>query len=211
MAKTAAKKTVKSLTKTQPVDTAAVETKMKTTTKNIAAEAAAPAAKTADVLKEGVVKMTDTVTETVKTTAAEASEKATTMFKTVQDQAGKLFGNAGDLTKDVVAFHKDNFEAVVESGKVVVKGSQEATQRVGEITRKNWDATTTHIKALAALKSPADFLKLQGEFARKQFDTAVADLSKNTEMTVKLAGEMVAPLQNRYSKVAEQVKARMAA
>jgi phasin family protein len=209
MAKTAAKKTVKSLSKTQGDVPAPI--KATPTPKNMAADAAAPAVKIAEALEEGVSKMTDTVKETVKETAAQATEKATTMFKDVKENASKLFGGAGDMTKDVVAFHKDNFEAVVESGKVVVKGTQEATQRAGEITRKNWDATTAHFKALTGVKSPMDFLKLQGEFAKKQFDGAVADFSKNTEMTVKIAGEVVAPLQNRYSKVAEQVKARMAA
>ncbi len=134
-----------------------------------------------------------TMQDTFKKTAAEAAEKAT------------AFG------KDVVEFHKGNFAAVVESGKAAAKGTQTAAQEAVALTKQNWEAATTHAKAVAAVKTPTDFFQLQSEFARKQFDGAVALFSKNSEFGLKLAGEIVAPLQNRYAVVAEQLKGRMAA
>lgn len=185
-----------------------------------AAPAAAPKAKTVRAVAqkietetvfsnpiEGMTEMTDTV----KKVAAEAGEKATAMLKDVNVRAKDLLAKGGEMTKEVMEFNKANIEAVVESGKIAAKGAQTAAQNAVELTKKNWEANTTHAKALTGVRAPADFFKMQTEFARTQFDAAVAEMSKNTEFTLKLAGEVVAPLQNRYSVVVEQVKARMAA
>ena len=51
----------------------------------------------------------------------------------------------------------------------------------------------------------------QADFIRTQFDAGVAEVSKASEFSVKLAGDVISPLQNRYAVVAEQVKARLAA
>jgi phasin family protein len=206
MAKTIAKKTVK--------NAAVAPAKKAPRRKAMAASVAAPAAKTTDLTEtvvksaeQGIEKMTDTI----KNTAAEAAEKATGMFQTVRARAEKAFGSPTELAKDVIEFHKGNFEALVEAGKVAANGTQGVVQHAGEVGRKNWDASTAHLKALTAVKSPTEFIKLQGEFARKQFDAMIAEASKTSETYVKLAGEITAPVQNRYAKVAEDVKARFAA
>lgn len=182
----------------------------------IAASAAPAPVKTKRVepLNEGTKTMTDTVKqveETVKKATAEAGEKATAMFKDVTARAKEAFEKSGETTKDVIEFHKANFEALIESGKIAAKGAQTAAQNAADYGRKNWDATTAHVKAVAAVKSPTDALKLQGDFARSQFDGAVAEMSKSTEFYLKLAGEVFQPIQNRYSVAAEQMKARFAA
>jgi phasin family protein len=156
---------------------------------------------------EGLTEMTDTA----KKAAAEAGEKATEMLKDVSARAKNLMSKGGEMTKDVMEFNKANLEAVVESGKIAAKGAQTAAQNAVELTKKNWEANTSHVKSLTGVRAPADFFQMQTEFARKQFDAAVAEMSKNTEFTLKLAGEVVAPIQNRYAVVVDQVKARMAA
>lgn len=160
---------------------------------------------------EGVEKMTETVKDTVQKATAEVSEKATELFKDVNVRAKEVLEKGGEMAKDVVEFNKANLEAVVESGKIAAKGAQEAAQRAVEISRKNWEATTAHGKSLTSVKAPADFFQAQSAFVRKQFDVAVADFSKTTEFYLKLAGEVAAPIQNRYAVVVDQVKARMAA
>ncbi len=158
--------------------------------------------------------MTDTfksVEETLKKTTAEASEKATTMFKDVTVRAKAAFEKSSEFAKDAAAFNKANVEAYVEAGKVAFGGAQTATKEAVAVTRTNLEATVAHGKALAGVKSPTDFFKLQGDFARAQMDAAVAQTSKSTEFTLKLFGEIMQPLQNRYAVAADQIKARMAA
>jgi phasin family protein len=187
--------------------TSTPSTKTETITqKSVAVTAAAPV--------KGTKTMNDTVKnveETVKEVTAETTAKATEMFKDMTARAKTAMEKTSDIAKEAVEFNKANLEAVVEAGKIAVKGAQTVGQNTAELTRKNFEATTAMLKSVAAVKSPTDFFKLQGDFARSQFDGAVAEMSKSTEFYIKLAGEMFQPIQNRYTVAAEQVKARMAA
>jgi phasin family protein len=191
------------------------DTKVKKVAKKKPAQAAAAApgasivAETvnSDTLDQGMTTMTDTV----KTVAAEAAEKATEFLKDAQAKAQDAFAKSGETAKDVLAFHKANAEAVVESAKAAAAGLQTAAQDGVALTRKHFEDSVSHVKALTALRSPADLMKAQADFVRTQFDAGVAEISKASEFGVKLAGDVIAPLQNRYAVVAEQVKARLAA
>ncbi len=183
MAKTLAKKTVAAPAKAA---TKTVKTTAPKAVKAVRAKAATAApveAKTADVI----------------TTLKEKGNKMTETVKNVQDNATKI-------VSELVEFNKGNFEAIVEAGKIGVKGAQDMGQLAAENGRKSWDATTAMMKQAAAVKSPTELLKLQGEFARDRFDFGVAQMSKSTEMFVKLAGDMFQPLQNRYAVASEKVK-----
>jgi phasin family protein len=163
---------------------------------------------------QGTNVMNDTVKNveaTVKEVTAETTAKATEMFKDMTTRAKSAMEKTSEIAKEAVEFNKANLEAVVEAGKIAVKGAQTVGQNTAELTRKNFEATTAMLKSAAAVKSPTDFFKLQGDFARSQFDGAVAEMSKSTEFYMKLAGEMFQPIQSRYTVAAEQVKARMAA
>ena len=227
MAETRAKKTVAAVAKKAAAPTvaapiaaakvkavAAPKPKAKTvakieaapTVKAVAAKIKTVSSKTIATSTKGMTDMTDTV----KKVAAEAGEKATAMFKDVNVRAKDMMSKGGEMSKDVMEFNKANMEAIVASGKISAKGAQTAAQTAVDLTKKNWEANTTHVKALTGVRAPADLFQMQTEFARKQFDSAVAEMSKNTEVALKLAGEVVAPIRNRYAVVVEQVKGRMA-
>ncbi len=193
---------------------------VKTPVKPVAKKAAAPKIVTPKIVtpktkaiaaKPAVKAKGFNMTNTVKTFTAETTEKATEMFKDVTARAKTAFEKSSDVAKDVTAFNKDNLEAVVESGKIAVKGVQTAAQTAADFTRKNFEATTTMLKSVAAVKSPTELMKVQGDFAKSQFEAAVAEMSKSSEFTLKLMGEMFQPISNRYSVAAEMVKTRLAA
>ena len=183
--------------------------------KKIAPVEAAPTAPEAvtvePVFAETIDQGISTMTDTVKTAAAEAAEKTTEFLKDAQSKAKEAFAKSGETAKDVLAFHKANAEAIVESAKVAAAGAQTAAQDAVALTRKHFEDSVAHVKALTALRSPADLMKAQADFVRTQFDAGVSEISKASEFGVKLAGDVIAPLQNRYAVVAEQVKARLAA
>ena len=151
------------------------------------------------------------VEATMKKATAEAGEKVTELFKDITTRAKSAVEKATELSKDAVEFNKANLEAFVEAGKIAAKGTQSVAQNAAEFSRKNFEATTAMLKSAAAVKSPTELFKLQGDFARSQFDGAVAEMSKSTEFSLKLMGEVFQPLQNRYSVVAEEMKTRLAA
>ena len=201
---------------TAAVEKAAIDASpLITAAPKITAEAIAPKLNIENLtLNEGTKIMTDTskkIEETVKATTAQVTETATGMFKDINVRAKAAMEKTGELAKDVVEFNKLNLEAVVEAGKIAAKGAQTAAQNVADVGRKNIEDTTAMVKSLTSVKAPADFFKIQGDFARTQFDGAVAEMSKSSEFYLKLAGEVFQPISTRYSVAADAVKARMAA
>ena len=166
------------------------------------APAASPAHKTVSVettpIAQGVSKMTDTVKAT--------AEKATEFSADVRNKANEAAEKGKKFAAEAVEFNKANVEAVVEAGKIVAKGAQEMGKTNMEFAKKNFEDVQVAVKELTAVKSPTDFVKLQGEMARKGFDTAVAQGSKNTEAMVKLVSEMFQPISNRIAVTTELFK-----
>lgn len=161
----------------------------------------AAAAKAAPVtqLKDTIMAKTKTVTEDftakVQETVAEAQERAKAAFEKGQ----ALFGDAGEFTKG-------NVEALVESGKILAAGLQSMGKDYVAEGKTAFETVQADIKELAAVKSPADFFKLQGEIMRRNFDAAVAAGSKHSEAMLKLTNDAFAPVSTRVSLAIEKVK-----
>src|SRR5689334_5473307 len=124
---------------------------------------------------------------------ADANERGQDFVKKSQKVAEEL----ADLARA-------NVEAVVEAGRVAAEGARSIGQDVVAKQRDSVEQTADAIRSLAEAKSPTEYLQLQGEFARTQFDRAVAETSKLTESLVKLAGEAFQPLSNRATANAER-------
>jgi hypothetical protein len=118
--------------------------------------------------------------------------------KVALDQGKAALGDAND-------FAKGNVEAVVTSGKILSAGLQDLGSTLAAETRGAFDALTADAKELAAAKSPTEFFQLQSSIARKQFDGAVAQASKNTEAFLKLANDVFAPISGRVTLAVEKV------
>jgi phasin family protein len=149
-------------------------------------------------IAQGVTKMTDTVKAT--------TEKATEFFADVREKATEAAEKGKKFAADAVEFNKANVEAMIEAGKIVAKGAQDMGKTNFEYAKKNLEEAQVAVKELTAVKSPTDFVKLQGELARKGFDTAVAQGSKNTEAMVKLVSDMFQPISNRIAATTELFK-----
>lgn len=173
----------------------------KVAAKKIAKPAAKKAAKAAPLKSKDTTIMAKTqqaaedFTAKVKDAVADLQERA----KTAMDKSNAVFADAGEFTKG-------NVEALVESGKVLAAGLQDLGKVYVEDAKTGFETITADVKELAAVKSPADFFKLQGEILRRNFDTAMATGSKRSEALVKLANEAFAPVQNRVSIAVEKVK-----
>lgn len=190
-AKTAAKKT--------PAKKPAAKTTKKTATKKTAAKPS--------VAEKGVKTMANAAEkaqETMKKNAEAATERAKEIFGDVNERAKAAFEKGSEMFREVGEFNKGNVEAMVESGKLYAKGMQDLGKQNVEYVRENFEATTAAVKEMASVKSPTDFFKLQGEHARKGFDTAVSQASKNTEAWMKLAGEAFQPISERVSVAGER-------
>jgi phasin family protein len=153
-------------------------------------------------LTEGVKKMT----ETVEKTAKEAQAKAADFFADMREKATEAAEKGKKFAAEATEFNKANIEAMVEAGKIVAKGAQDLGKTNLEYAKKNFEDMQVAVKEVTGVKNPTDFVKLQGEWMRKGFDTAVAQGSKNTEAMVKLANDMFQPISNRFAVAADFFK-----
>lgn len=116
-----------------------------------------------------------------------------------QAKAKAAFEKSTSVLGEVSEFTKGNVEAVVASGKILAEGVQGIGSELVAEGRTAFEAMTGDIKELAAAKSPTDFFKLQGDMVRKNFDSAVAYSSKNSEAMLKLFSDSFAPISGRMS------------
>lgn len=202
----------------------------KTTTKTTAAkkpvelqaeaqvEAAAEAVKetvqatveSVETVQKAVQANTEAAAEAFNKAATEGYEQAVAATRKQVEQASKAlfngsYGDYGKFGGDFAAAGKDNVEAVVQSGSIVVKGMEALGQELMAFTKAQVEGNVAATKALFGVKSFDEAVKLQGDFARKSFDTAVAEGTKLTEMSVKVANDAVAPIQARVDATVKQI------
>ena len=130
----------------------------------------------------------------------------TAAFTELQEKAKAATEKSAAALTEAGAFAKGNAEALAESGKLLTAGLQELTTGVVAESRSAFEALTADAKELAAATSPADFFKLQSDFAKKQIDAVVAMTAKHSEALLKLAGEVTAPISGRVTEAVEKIK-----
>ena len=157
----------------------------------------------------------ETTAETVKAKIAEGVETMTTQSKAAFEQASTKAREALDKgvkgLEEYNSMNRDNVEAIMASGRIAAKGFETIGKHIADVSKKNWEANVSAFKSLSGLKSPTEVFKFQSEFAKSQFDVAVADFSKLTETVVKLAGEVAEPIQNRVALTVDKVAKSVAA
>jgi phasin family protein len=160
-------------------------------------------------------------TKTIRTNVNEGTRIMNKQSNAVADRFQAVFGDVNERAKtaierntrfaeELTELGKGNVEALVASTKVAAKGVESLGQEVAEYSRKSFEDASAALKSFAEVKSPTDFFRLQGDFARAQFDSFVAESGRLSEALVKVAGEVAEPLTNRYSVTAERVKAAVA-
>ena len=122
------------------------------------------------------------------------------------EQAKGAMEKSAKMAEDFVAFGKGNIEALVESSKIAAKNVEALGQEAAEYAKTSFESATEAAKTLAAAKSPTEFMKLQGDYARTAFDTMIAEGSRSTERMLKMFGEFAQPISNRVAVATDKMK-----
>jgi phasin family protein len=170
---------------------------------NRAKPARAAAARTATrTMNEG--------TRTMKNETNKVAERVQAAFGDVNERAKSAMERNTRFAEELTELSRGNVEALVASTKVAARGLETIGQEVAEFGRKSFEDASAALRGFAEVKSPADFFRLQTEFARSQFDNMVAETSKLSETMIKLAGDVAEPMTNRATVAAERVRAAVA-
>jgi hypothetical protein len=90
----------------------------------------------------------------------------------VQDSTTEALARSGEAVNEIM---KGNANALSESGNASRAAVQELTKAYQELTTKNARNLTAAMQALAAVKSPTDFIELQQWLIKEGVETAVGD------------------------------------
>ena len=100
---------------------------------------------------------------------------------------------------------KDGFDASVRSLGEVSKGFQAIAATVTDYSKKAFEDGTRAFEQLIGAKSFEQVWEIQSQYAKKAYDTWVAEASKLGEMYVDLAHHAYQPLEQAAAKTARKV------
>jgi phasin family protein len=106
--------------------------------------------------------------------------------------------------EDIIAFNQANVEAVVKSGQIWAAGVQDLSKTFAATAQAQIDEALAAVKALAGVKSLKDAVDLQTNLAKSSLEKAVAETSKLTEASLKLAEQAWAPVTARVTLAVEK-------
>lgn len=156
----------------------------------------------------------DTVADTVKASVSqfnESAEAAMTNGKAAMEQVTAQAKDAVESSMksldEMTEVARGNVEALLASARVAAAGFETLAAHLSEVSRKSFESTTSTARAMASVKTPNELFQMQSDFAKAQFDSAVSEFSKLTEMMVKMSGEVMEPVQNRVAITTDKMKA----
>jgi len=133
----------------------------------------------------------------------EAAQKgfaqAQATVKQQMDEAQKHAAAAQKSMEEVISFTKGNIEAFVQSSTILTEGMQDLARASLAFGQVAFAEGMENAKALAAVKSVREAMDLQATFAKASTEKLVAETTKLSESTAKLAEKAMAPVIERVN------------
>ncbi|WP_170004993.1 phasin family protein [Pseudopontixanthobacter vadosimaris] len=184
---------------------AAEQTRAAITSRKSAGRTSGAANRTIDELKETIM-ATKADTQTSPTDFASGMQAGIQNASTeMQERMKTIFEKSSAMSGELTETARGNVEAVVESTRILATGMQSMSRDAVEGSREAFEGMTADLKKMAAVKSPSELFRLQGELARRNLDAMIGLSSRNTESMVKLVNDAFAPISNRMSITAEKM------
>jgi hypothetical protein len=95
---------------------------------------------------------------------------------------------------------KDNYDAVLRSYGELSKGFQAIGARVTDYSKRAFEDATRTFEQLVGAKSFEHAIEIQSQYAKKAYDTWVAEASKLGEMYAAVARDAYKPVEKAVTK-----------
>jgi phasin family protein len=102
-----------------------------------------------------------------------------------------------------VSFGQGNLEAFIKSSQVLATGLTDLSKHMAAHAQSAMDETAATMKAMTGVKSVKEAIELQTAFTKSYFEKTVAETSKLTEHSIKLAEAAYAPITARVTAAVE--------
>lgn len=119
--------------------------------------------------------------------------------KASQAQAEKVSQQMFKSYDSIAAEAKQNVDALVQSGSVMVKGTDAISKSMAAFVQASFEQSVANSKALFGIRSMHDLVDLQTRILKSSIDTFVAESTRLSEMSVKVTNEALAPINARVN------------
>lgn len=108
--------------------------------------------------------------------------------------------------RDMGAFGKENFDAMVCSTTACTKGVETISARAAAFSKQALENHVSAAKSLMTARSMQELIERQTEYARSSFDTYVAELNQMSDVMVGVAREALQPFSERVAALGQMVQ-----
>jgi len=116
----------------------------------------------------------------------------------VAETASEAVTKSGEAVEKIV---KGNADALTESGNASRAAIQELTKAYQELASKNAKNLTAAMQALAAVKSPTEFMELQQRLIKEGVAAAVSDSKHIAQLTTAVFTAAFEPVKKQIESV----------
>ncbi len=154
--------------------------------------------KSAPAMDAGV-EAVDSLVKSGAEAAQKGFEQAQVAMKQQMDEASRHAAAAQKTMEEVVAFGKGNFEAFVQASTILTEGMQDVARATMAMGQAALAESIENAKAFAGVKSVREALDLQAAFTKTSTEKFVAETTKLSETSAKLAEKAMAPVIERVN------------
>ena len=122
-----------------------------------------------------------------------------------KEQVEKASSAALKSYEEATSMNKDNMDAFVQAANIWTKGLENMSKAYMAAAQTSVEASVNAGKALLAAKTVNEVVELQSDLVRNNFDTLVAEGTKLSELSFKVANETIEPLQTRFASTVEKL------
>ena len=122
-----------------------------------------------------------------------------------KEQVEKAQAQTTKAMADMAAFSKENVDAFVVASTLYAKGFENVGKAWYALTQETVEASAAVAKALLGAKTLKEAVDLQTDFAKTTFDKYVAESTKLSEMSIKVANEAIQPINARVNVAVEKL------
>lgn len=169
---------------------------------------------TNEVVESAVTASKETVESVVNASAKAASEgveKAVAMGQEHVAAAVKAGSEVFENYEDVIAFNKDNFDAVVSANTSLVKGIQAFSKEFFSIAQASLEQNVEATQKIFSCTSVQEVVSMQNDLAKANYSSVLDKSRKLSDLGVKVAEDSTAPLAARVNVAVEKITKPLAA
>jgi phasin family protein len=164
----------------------------------------AAAEKAVKVGKETAEKAMKAGTETV----TKAYDQALSACK---DTVQKTFPQAAARFEELAGLQRANLETAFSAGTKAMKNAEAFSEEMMAFNKKAMEEGVANAKKLFECKTMQEVVEFQTDLACAQLEAMLAQGTKMTDLALKMAGEIVEPMQARFGETVEKLGKPLAA